>query len=106
MRVAPLRELKMGMNNFEKISHRLERIENLLESLQTPKREKYFYSTNEVADQLGLSSWYVRQLCSKGKILAEKHPESGRYMVSADELERVETRRGAMDDGDSSEGES
>ena len=88
----------MEMNNFEKIDHRLERIENLLESLQTPKREKFFYSTNEVADQLNLSNWYVRQLCAKGKILAEKHPESGRYMISADELERVETRRGVMDD--------
>ena len=96
----------MEMNNFEKLEHRLGRIENLLESLQTPKREKFFYSTNEVADQLNLSNWYVRQLCAKGKILAEKHPESGRYMISADELERVETRRGAMDDGDSSEGKS
>ena len=96
----------MEMNNFKKLDHRLERIESLLESLQTPKREKFFYSTNEVADQLNLSNWYVRQLCAKGKIHAEKHPESGRYMISADELERVETRRGAMDDGDSSEGKS
>lgn len=98
MRVAPLKELKMEMNNIEQLNHRLERIENLLESLQAPKREKFFYSTNEIAERLGLSSWYVRQLCSNGKILADKHPESGRYLVSADELERVETRRGAMDD--------
>ena len=48
-RVAPLMELKMEMNSFEKISQRLERIENMLESLQTPPKEKYFYSTNEAA---------------------------------------------------------
>ena len=86
------------MDAFEQLSEQLARIENLLESLTTPKREKHFYSTNEVAERLGLSKWYVRRLCSKGEILAEKHPESGRFLISADEVERIESRRDALDD--------
>ncbi|MCS7466286.1 helix-turn-helix domain-containing protein [Stieleria sp. ICT_E10.1] len=86
------------MDPLDKIEQRLDRIENLLESLQTPEREKYFYSTNEVAERLDLSKWYVRRLCSTGEILAEKHPESGRFLISADELERIESRRDALDD--------
>ena len=86
------------MEPFEDVVQRLERIENLLSDLQTPKKEKFFYSTKEAADRLNLSSWYVRKLCSEGKILAEKHPESGRFLISAEELDRMETRRGILDD--------
>lgn len=86
------------MSQFEQISQRLERIENLLESLEMPKREKHFYTTREAAERLSLSNWYVRRLCATGEILAEKHPESGRFLISADEMERIETRRGALDD--------
>ncbi len=80
------------------INERLGRIEEVLTLLQMPKREKHFYSTSEAAEQLGKSTWYIRRLCSLGEILAEKHPESGRFLISADELERVETRRDALDD--------
>ena len=86
------------MEQFERINRRLERIENLLESLTMPKREKHFYSTNEAAERLGLSRWYVRRQCATGEILAEKHPENGRFLISAEELERIETRRDALDD--------
>lgn len=86
------------MDPFEQLTQRLDRIENLLESLQMPEREKHFYSTNEVAERLGLSKWYVRRLCSTGEILAEKHPESGRFLISAEELERIESRRDALDE--------
>lgn len=88
------------MEHFEQINERLERIENLLDGLKMPQREKHFYTTGEVAERLELSSWYVRRLCAKGEIMAEKHPESGRFLVSADELKRVETRRGILDDND------
>lgn len=84
--------------SVEQINQRLERIENLLESLQTPRREKHFYTTGETAERLQLSNWYVRRLCATGEILAEKHPESGRFLISADEIERIETRRGVLDD--------
>ena len=86
------------MNQFEQLNQRLERIENLLESLKTPRPEKHFYTTREAAERLCLSSWYVRRLCSTGEILAEKHPESGRFLISADEVDRLETRRGILDD--------
>ena len=85
------------MDRFEQLNARLDKIENLLEGLQVPNREKFFYSTSE-AKRLQLSKWYVRRLCSTGEILAEKHPESGRFLIAAEEIERIETRRGAFDD--------
>ena len=84
------------MADMASIEQRLERIEGILASLKLPKREKYFYSTGEVAGRLGLSKWYVRRLCSVGEIKAEKHPESGRFLIPAKELERIETRRDAI----------
>ncbi len=86
------------MSQFEQMNERLERIENLLEGLTMPKKEKHFYSTSEAAEKLSLSKWYVRRLCSTNEILAEKHPESGRFLISADEVDRIETRRGILDD--------
>ena len=86
------------MEDFEQLNQRLARIENLLEGLSTPRKEKHFYSTSEAAEKLNLSTWYVRRLCSTGEILAEKHPESGRFLISADEIDRIETRRGILDD--------
>ncbi len=86
------------MDRFEQLNARLDKIENLLEGLQMPNREKFFYSTSEAAKRLQLSKWYVRRLCSTGEILAEKHPESGRFLIAAEEIERLETRRGALDD--------
>ena len=86
------------MEDIEQLNQRLARIENLLEELSTPRKEKHFYSTSEAAEKLNLSTWYVRRLCSTGEILAEKHPESGRFLISADEIDRIETRRGILDD--------
>jgi len=82
--------------DLESIERRLERIEDVLASLKLPRKEKYFYSTGEAAKRLGLSKWYVRRLCSLGEIAAEKHPESGRFLIPAKELERIETRRDAL----------
>ena len=84
------------MADFESIERKLERIENALSALKLPKQEKYFYSTDEAAGRLGLSKWYVRRLCSQGEIRAEKHPESGRFLIPAKEMERIETRRDAL----------
>ena len=86
------------MEDIEQLNQRLARIENLLEELSTPRKEKHFYSTSEAAEKLNLSTWYVRRLCSTGEILAEKHPDSGRFLISADEIDRIETRRGILDD--------
>lgn len=84
------------MTELKNIEERLARIEDVLLSLKLPKREKYFYSTGEVARHLGLSKWYVRRLCSLGEIKAEKHPESGRFLIPAEELQRIESRRDAL----------
>ena len=84
------------MVDLESIEQRLERIEEVLSSLKLPKKEKYYYSTGEVAARLGLSKWYVRRLCSLGEIKADKHPENGRFLIPAKELERIESRRDAL----------
>ena len=80
------------MVDLESIEQRLERIENVLSALKLPKKEKYYYSTGEVASRLGLSKWYVRRLCSLGEIQADKHPENGRFLIPAKELERIESQ--------------
>jgi len=85
------------MTELQNIEERLARIEDVLLSLKLPEREKHFYSTTEVAKRLGMSKWYIRRLCSLGKIEAEKHPESGRFLISAHELQRIESRRDALD---------
>lgn len=84
------------MADLQRIEQRLERIENVLASLKLPQREKYFYSTSEVAHRLGLSKWYVRRQCALGEIEAEKHPENGRFLIPKQELERIESRRDAL----------
>ena len=71
------------MSSLESIEERLVRIEDTLSMLKLPSVEREFYSTGEAAKRLGLSPWYVRRLCSLGNILAEKHPNSGRFMISA-----------------------
>lgn len=78
------------------IRDRLSRIEEVLRSLAVPTKKKHFYSTSEVAAVLSLSKWYVRRLCALGEIKAEKHPESGRFLISAKELERIESRRDVL----------
>ena len=84
------------MTELQNIEERLARIEDVLQSLQLPKKEKYFYSTGEVAGRLGLSKWYVRRLCSLGEIKAEKHPENWLFLIPAKELQRIESRRDAL----------
>ena len=78
------------------IRDQLSRIEEVLRSLAIPAKKKHFYSTSEVATRLSLSKWYVRRLCALGEIRAKKHPENGRFLISAKELERIESRRDAL----------
>ncbi len=81
---------------LEDIRERLVRIEGALQSLRQRNKEKHFYSTGEVAGFLGLSKWYVRRLCALGEIRAEKHPENGRFLIPAKELDRVQSRRDVL----------
>jgi len=87
-----------GGESLTELALRLQRIESLLEGLKMPEREKHFYTIKEAAKRLELSPWYVRKLCAEGLILAENHPQSGRFLISADELTRIESRRDALDD--------
>ena len=78
------------------IRERLSRIEEVLRSLAVPTKKKHFYTTTETAARLNLSKWYVRRLCALGEIKATKHPESGRFLIPAKELERIESRRDVL----------
>ena len=86
------------MADLEEIAARLDKIEDLLQSLQMPKAEKHFYTTSEAAERLNQSPWYIRRLCATGEILAEKDLDNGRFLISADEINRIETRRDALDE--------
>lgn len=82
----------------DELRMRLDRIEKLITEIAPTPIQRKFYSTAEAAKRLGLSKWYVRRLCATGEILAEKQPESGRFLISANEIERIETRRDALED--------
>ena len=89
-------------SNFDSILHdisnRLSQIEAVLQSVDLPSRRKKYYSTSEVARVLCLSKWYVRRLCALGDIKAKKHPANGRFLVPAEELERIQSRRDIFKD--------
>lgn len=84
--------------NSNEISQQLSRIEEMLIGMRKQAVERAFYTTGEAAERLGLSKWYIRRLCATGEILAEKHPGSRRFLIPAEELHRIETRRGALED--------
>ncbi len=75
------------------VGERLERIESMLESLIEARSAKDYYSTSEVAQQLGRAEFTVREWCRLNRIWAEKRA-SGRgaskeWMISQEELERI-----------------
>lgn len=75
------------------VGERLERIEAMLEALIEARTTRDYYSTSEVAQQLGRAEFTVREWCRLGRIWAEKRA-SGRgaskeWMISQEELERI-----------------
>lgn len=75
------------------VVERLERIESMLESLIEARSTKDYYSTSEVAEQLGRAEFTVREWCRLNRIWAEKRA-SGRgaskeWIISHEELERI-----------------
>lgn len=77
----------------DELAQRLERIESMLSSLMERKPAKDFYSTREVAEQLGKAEFTVREWCRLGRILAEKRAcgrgVSKEWMISHAELQRI-----------------
>ena len=52
-------------------------------------RDRRWYNLQDAGERLGRAAWTLRQLCSRGKIRAEKG-EDGQWRISADELSRLE----------------
>ena len=75
------------------VAERLERIESMLELLMEARKTKDYYSTSEVAQQLGRAEFTVREWCRLGRIWAEKRAcgrgASKEWMISQEELDRI-----------------
>ena len=73
--------------------HRLTSIEERLQQLLDEKQQKEFYSTQEVAEQVGKAEFTVREWCRLGRIRAAKRAtgrgRSQEWMVSHEELTRL-----------------
>ena len=52
-------------------------------------RDRRWYNLQDAGERLGRAARTLRQLCSHGKIRAEKGEDS-QWHISADELERLE----------------
>jgi hypothetical protein len=52
-------------------------------------RDRRWYNLQDAGERLGRAAWTLRQLCSHGKIRAEKGEDS-QWRISADELARLE----------------
>ena len=52
-------------------------------------RDRRWYNLQDAGERLSRAAWTLRQLCSHGKIRAEKG-EDGQWRISADELVRLE----------------
>jgi hypothetical protein len=52
-------------------------------------RNRRWYNLQDAGERLGRATWTLRQLCSHGRIRAEKG-EDGQWRISAEELARLE----------------
>jgi len=78
---------------YPELIERLKRIEAAIGSLANQRMLKEWYSTAEVAEQVGKAEFTVREWCRLGRIRADKRPcgrgNSQEWMISHEELERV-----------------
>jgi transposase len=83
----------MNEELLQLLYHRLTNIEERLRQLLEEKQQKDFYSTQEVAEQVGKAEFTVREWCRLGRIRAAKRAtgrgRSQEWMVSHAELTRV-----------------
>ncbi len=83
----------MNEELMQLLYHRLTRLEERLQELLDEKKQKDFYSTQEVAQQLEKAEFTVREWCRLGRIRATKRAtgrgRSQEWMVSHEELNRI-----------------
>lgn len=80
--------------NEEQLIERLDRLEELLQSLLQQKIVQKYYSTADTAKLLGKAEFTVREWCRHRRIRAEKRPcgrgNSKEWMISHEELQRIQ----------------
>jgi hypothetical protein len=57
--------------------------------LMRAARDRRWYNLQDAGERLGRAAWTLRQLCSHGRIRADKG-EDGQWRIAADELARLE----------------
>jgi hypothetical protein len=86
-------EFFKGKIRNPELIERLKRIEAAIGSLAKQKMMKQWYSTGEVAEQVGKAEFTIREWCRLGRIRADKRPcgrgSSQEWMISHDELQRI-----------------
>ena len=84
----------METEQLDLVIQRLDRIETALAALVRQRTVKAWYSTAEVAEQLGRAEYTVREWCRQGRIRAKKKPcgrgKGGEWLVCHDELTRLQ----------------
>lgn len=75
------------------IEERLQRMEEMLQTLLQQKTVKEFYSTAEAAEALGKAEWTVREWCRTSRVYAQKRlcgrGNSQEWIISHEELQRI-----------------
>lgn len=67
-----------------------ELVEQMHELLLNQRAEKEWYTTNELAEAMGVSQYTVQERwCNQGRIESEKDPESGKWRIPGAEYRRL-----------------
>jgi hypothetical protein len=88
-----LGETMATSNETPDLAQRLDRIEQMLQSLIEQRTIKEWYTTAEVAKVLGKAEFTVREWCRLGRVRAQKKKcgrgTSSEWIISHEELTRV-----------------
>jgi hypothetical protein len=76
------------MEEIRQIKEQNLEILRLVGTAKVPK-DRRWYGLQDAAERLDRAAWTLRQLCSHGRIRAEKG-EDGQWRISAEELARLE----------------
>src|SRR4051812_27129186 len=79
----------MGSEELSLLLSRLDRIETTLADLTRQRTAKEWYSTAEVAQEVGRSEYTTREWCRKGLVPAEKAANGRGWLISHDTLSRI-----------------
>ena len=85
--LAEINEKVAGLQDLECLPGEIEELKEVLHSVSS---QKDFYSTQEVADLMGVSPFTVQtRWCAEGRIECEKDPKTRRWRIPGTEYERL-----------------